>query len=158
METWAIYAQKYTFSLNSLLLYFFQNVFCKICVFKECANSYFHTRGHVPDDLILKACRNGTFVFKLQAPKICSMKAWKRNNRTSSRAKIEILWRFWLPQVSNWLVRYWYVYKCCCIYEPYIHIWGGRYASHPFWAHQLLGCHFLQAWQLMSFVQTCLDC
>ena len=102
------------YSLTQILIYFgifcccclfFQNIFYKICAFKESSNSYFHTRGHVPDDLILKACRNGTFVFKLQAPKICTMKAWKRNNRTSSRAKIRIPWSFWLPQVSNWLVQ-----------------------------------------------------
>ena len=33
------------------------------------------------------------------------MKAWKRNNRTSSGAKIRIPWSFWLPKVSNWLVQ-----------------------------------------------------
>ena len=106
MGTWATASHRYSFSLVFFVVVSFLSKYIyKMCAFKESSNSYFHTRGHVPDDLILKACRNGTFVFKLQAPKICTMKAWKRNNRTSSRAKIEILWKFWLPQVSNWLVQ-----------------------------------------------------
>ena len=63
-----------TFSLKEIVT-FPGGLFCVCERYSTTVSSYFHTRGHVPDDLILEACRKGPFVFKGHAQKRSTRKA-----------------------------------------------------------------------------------
>ena len=160
MGTWATASHRYSFSLVFfvVVVFSFKIYFTKSAFLKKAPTAIFIQGVMFQTIWYLKHAEMGHLYSNYKLPKYVP---WRRGKGTIVlllEQKLKYFGGFGCPKYPTGLLDIDMFKKSCCIYEPCTHIWGVRYASHPFWVHQLLGCHFLQAWQLMSFVQICLDC
>ena len=156
METWAIYSQKYTFSLVFfvVVVFSFKMCFTKSTFLKNASTAIFIQGVMFQTIWYLKHAEMGHLYSNYKLPKYVP---WRRGKGT-----IVLLLEQKLKNCSKYptgLLLDIDMFKNVGVYLWTIHTYMRcEICVTLLFSSSMLGCHFLQAWQLMSFVQTCLDC